>query len=247
MKYNIENCSGSVESSVRAQLGGAYRIELCSALEVGGLTPSYGLMKKAREAVSIKINAMIRPRGGDFLYSEREIEEMIEDIRVAKSLKMDGVVFGCLTPDGNVDVPLMKRLMAECEGLDVTFHRAFDMCADLSTALEDVISVGCNRILSSGGCQTAPEGVEVLAKLVKQAGDRIIIMPGSGVNAGNIKTLLEITGAKEYHLSGSTVYDSGMVYRNPKVNMGGTVVIDEYGIKMTDTAKIKAAVDEVNS
>ncbi|MBQ7222773.1 MAG: copper homeostasis protein CutC [Bacteroidales bacterium] len=247
MKYNIENCSGSTESCVRAQSGGAYRIELCSALEVGGLTPSYGLMKRAREAVTIKINAMIRPRCGDFLYSEREIAEMIEDIHVARVLKMDGVVFGCLTPKGQVDIPLMKRLMAECKGLDVTFHRAFDMCSDLSKALEDVISVGCNRILSSGGAQTAPEGVDNLAKLVKQADNRIIIMPGSGVNAGNIHTLLEITGAKEYHLSGMSIYDSGMVYRNPKINMGGTTLVDEYGTRMTDTAKIKAAVDAVNA
>ncbi|WP_298527666.1 copper homeostasis protein CutC [uncultured Porphyromonas sp.] len=247
MEYRIENCAGSAESARRAQLGGAYRIELCAGLPEGGTTPSYGEIVAARRAVDIKLNVIIRPRAGDFLYTPIEVEAMLEDIKMARQLGVDGIVVGCLTPDGEVDKPLLRRFVEASGDLPVTFHRAIDVCRDPSAALEDIIKAGCARVLTSGGKATALEGAEVIAQLVKQAGDRIIIMPGAGVTPENIAELARITGAKEFHFTGRVPEPSPMRYRHEGVSMGGTVTIDEYAYLFTDPIKISGALEALAS
>lgn len=243
MEYRIENCANSAESAVRAEVGGAYRVELCAGMPEGGTTPSYGEIRAAREAIGIKLNVIIRPRGGDFCYTPRELEAMCYDIEIARSLGVDGLVFGCLTPSGAVDKDAMKRLMTVAHDTPVTFHRAIDMCRDMGEALEDIISLGCRRILTSGGAATALDGVERIAQLRHQASERIIIMPGSGVNASNIARLARETGAKEFHFSARIDEPSPMIYRHEGVSMGGTVTIDEYKRPLTSPDKIREALE----
>lgn len=244
--FKIENCANSVESAIAAQQGGAYRVELCAGIPEGGTTPSYGDIAIARQHLDIRLHVIIRPRGGDFLYNALEQEIMLADIRMAKQLKVDGVVFGCLTPEADVDVPLMKRLMHEAEGLSVTFHRAFDMVRCPEQALEDIIDLGCHRILTSGGKANVELGIDRLKKLQQQAAGRIIIMPGCGVNPDNVARLAEVTGCREFHFSGRKSVESGMLFRNPEVSMGGTVKIEEYSRDVTDPDRIAAAVNILN-
>lgn len=241
MEYRIENCAGSAESARRAQLGGAYRIELCAGLPEGGTTPSYGEILATRRAVDIQLNVIIRPRAGDFLYSPLEVEAMLSDIQMARQLGVDGIVVGCLTPEGEVDKPLLRRFVEASAGLPVTFHRAIDVCRDPARALEDIIEAGCARVLTSGGKATALEGAETIAQLVRQAGDRIIIMPGAGVTPENIAELARRTGAREFHFTGRVPEPSPMRYRHEGVSMGGTVTIDEYAYLFTDPQKIASA------
>lgn len=238
----IEICANSVESAIKAQEAGAYRVELCAGIPEGGTTPSFGDMRMARQSLNTtKLHVIIRPRGGDFLYSSLEQEIMLHDIKVARQLGVDGVVFGCLTADGQVDMPLMKRLMNAVGDMSVTFHRAFDMCNDPKDALEKIISLGIQRILTSGQEATAEKGIPLLKELVTKADGRIIIMPGCGVNAGNIRKIAEQTGATEFHFSGRSSVASEMIFRNTKVSMGGTVKIEEYLREVTDPEKVKAA------
>ena len=242
-KSKIEICANSVESAVKAQEGGAYRVELCAGIPEGGTTPSFGDIRMARQLLQqTKLHVIIRPRGGDFLYSQLEQEIMLHDIKVARQLGVDGVVFGCLTAEGNVDIPAMKKLMNAVGDMSVTFHRAFDMCRNPKEALEQIIELGCNRILTSGLEVNAVKGIPMLKELVMQANERIIIMPGCGVNPTNILQIAEETGATEFHLSGRSSYESGMIYRNPKVSMGGTVKIEEYKKDITNPDIVKAAV-----
>jgi copper homeostasis protein len=166
---------------------------------------------------------------------------MLHDIKVAKQLGADGVVFGCLTAEGNVDIPAMKKLMNAVGEMNVTFHRAFDMCRNPQEALEQIIELGCTRILTSGQEANAVKGIPLLKELVKQADGRIIIMPGCGVNPNNILQIAEETGASEFHFSGRTAQESGMIFRNTKVSMGGTVKIEEYQKDVTDPDIVKAA------
>lgn len=238
--YRFEICANSVASCIAAQEGGADRVELCAGIPEGGTTPSYGMIRSAREAIGIALNVIIRPRGGDFLYSEIEIQEMLYDIRVAKDLGADGLVFGCLTKDGAVDMTVMKRLMEEAGELPVTFHRAFDHCSDPMQALEDIIDLGCTRILTSGCMPTAIAGADLIAELVRKAGDRIIIMPGCGVNEGNIAGLAKSTGAKEFHFSAREPVESGMTFRNPDVTMGSEE--DPYGTVRTTSKRVAATI-----
>lgn len=195
----FEICANSAESCVAAQQGGAHRVELCAGMPEGGTTPSLGEIKVARKLIDIRLHVIIRPRGGDFLYTPSELEIMEEDIRAARQAGADGVVFGCLTPEGELDKPAMQRLMEASKGLSVTFHRAFDYVKSPREALEELIGMGVNRVLTSGQMPTAMEGAPLLAELVKQAGDRIIIMPGCGVNEHNIAELARVTGADEFH------------------------------------------------
>lgn len=196
----IEVCCTSMADVISARDGGAVRVELCSAIEVGGLTPSAGLIVGAvRERGMMRINVLIRPRGGDFIYTTRELAVMEADIEAAKAAGADGVVIGALTPDGAVDMTAMRRLLAHCQGMDVTFHRAFDDCADPRLALEQVIELGIPRLLTSGCRPTAPEGARIIAGLIRQAAGRIVIMPGSGVTPADITELEAITGATEFH------------------------------------------------
>lgn len=245
-KSKIEICANSVESAVKAQQAGAYRVELCAGIPEGGTTPSFGEIRMARQLLTqTKLHVIIRPRGGDFLYSPLEQEIMLHDIKVSRQLGADGVVFGCLTAEGNVDMPLMKKLMNAVGDMSVTFHRAFDMCRNPKEALENIIELGIDRILTSGQEATAEKGIPLLKELVAQADGRIIIMPGCGVNAGNIRKIAEETGASEFHFSGRSTVESGMMFRNKKVSMGGTVKIEEYLKDVTDPDKVKAALAEL--
>ena len=243
--YRFEICANSVASCKAAQEGGADRVELCAGIPEGGTTPSYGMIATARKNISIGLNVIIRPRGGDFLYSEDEIQEMIEDIRTAKSLGADGLVFGCLKADGSVDMEVMKRLMDAAGDTPVTFHRAFDHCSDPYQALEDIISCGCCRILTSGCRPTALEGAELLAELVKKAGDRIIIMPGCGIKEGNIAEIARLSGAREFHFSARESVESGMIFRNPQVAMGSED--DPYGTVQTTARRVAATIEPLKS
>ena len=244
-KYKIEICANSVESAIEAQRGGAYRVELCAGIPEGGTTPSYGEIKMARELLSIRLHVIIRPRGGDFLYTPLEQSIMLHDIDMARQLGADGVVFGCLTPDGDIDLPLMERLMKASEGMSVTFHRAFDMCRNPRKALEKIIALGCDRILTSGQQATAEKGISLLKELNVQADGRIIIMPGCGVNSDNIRKIAEETGASEFHFSGRSSIESKINYRNPAVSMGGTVKIEEYSREITDHTKVEKAIGKL--
>ena len=187
---------------------------MCDNPSEGGTTPSYGFIKAAREKLSVELYAMIRPRGGDFLYSDEEFEIMKQNIAVCKELGCDGVVLGILTPEGNVDKKRCRQLIEYAYPLGVTFHRAFDRIKDPLQSIEDIIELGCERILTSGLCTKAIDGVELIKQLVLRADDRIIIMPGSGVTADNIILLAESTGATEFHSSASLFADSGMKYKN---------------------------------
>lgn len=245
--YKFEVCANSVESCVEAQRGGADRVELCAGIPEGGTTPSYGDIVMARKLlITTKLHVIIRPRGGDFLYSDLEREIMLEDVRMARRLGVDGVVFGVLTSDGDIDMDFMRQLMAESEGMSVTFHRAFDVCRDPFVALEQIIELGCDRILTSGQMPKAEDGVDLLKQLVEKAGDRIIIMPGCGVNAGNIAKIAQITGAKEFHFSARSKHESGMQFRKSRVSMGGSVMIDEYSRDVTDELIVKDIIAKLN-
>lgn len=241
--YRFEICANSTASCKAAQEGGADRVELCSGIPEGGTTPSFGMIRKARESIGIGLNVIIRPRGGDFLYSKDELDEMAYDIRAAKELGADGLVFGCLTKEGNVDMEAMAMLMKAADGLPVTFHRAFDHSSDPFQALEDIIGLGCARILTSGCRPTAMEGADLLASLVKKAGDRIIIMPGCGVNEGNIAEIARLSGAREFHFSAREPVESGMIFRNPDVAMGSED--DPYGIVRTTAARVAATINSL--
>lgn len=214
-------------------------MELCAAIPEGGTTPSYGDIALARELLQIKLHVIIRPRGGDFLYSPLEHRIMLKDIENAHRLGADGVVIGCLTPEGEVDMARNRELMNAAAGMSVTFHRAFDMCRDPYDSLERIIELGCDRLLTSGQQPRAEDGIELLQELVGKAGDRIIIMPGSGVNANNIAKLAKETGAREFHLSARESVESGMIYRNPNLKMGGErIFIDEYAQQVTSAEKV---------
>lgn len=196
----IEVCCTSMADVIAARDGGAVRVELCSGIEVGGLTPSAGLVVGAvREKGMMRVNVLIRPRAGDFVYSTRELAVMEADIEAAKAAGADGVVTGALTPRGDVDIAAMHRLLKHCKGLDVTFHRAFDECRDPASSLEQIIGLGIPRLLTSGTEATAAEGADIIAALVRQAAGRIAIMPGSGINPQNIAQVEALTGAPEYH------------------------------------------------
>lgn len=241
LKFEI--CTNSAESCLAAQQGGAHRVELCAGIPEGGTTPSLGEMKVARRLLTTtQLFPIIRPRGGDFLYTEMEQEAMIADIRAARDLGADGVVIGCLTPEGELDLELMKRLQDAAGEMVVTCHRAFDMCRDPEKALEELISIGIPRVLTSGQQPTAEQGIPLLARLVKQAAGRITIMPGCKVNADNILKIRKETGAQEFHFSARSGRESRMQYRNPNVSMGGTVKIDEYWQDLSDAGKVAATI-----
>lgn len=197
----IEVCATSLFDVEQAVEGGASRVELCSALELGGITPSYGLIKQVLERCRIKTNILIRARGGDFVYTKEEIDTMIEDIRMCKRLGVNGVVIGALTSDGDIDIEAVRRMVdAAKPELEVTFHRAFDRAGNPHEALEQIISLGCDTLLTSGQQEESAEyGVKLLAELVKQSNSRITIMPGKGVRTSNIDYIEKISGATQFH------------------------------------------------
>ena len=240
----IEVCAFSLESCLAAEKGDANRIELCGSMYEGGTTPSAGLIQVVKQRVNIEIHAMIRPRGGDFCYSDDEISVMQADIRIAKELGCEGVVLGILLPDGQVNIAQTKALVTLAKPMKVTFHRAIDMTPNYLKALEDIIETGCDRILTSGQKNTAIEGIENIINLLKQANGRIEIMAGSGVNANNAQTLIH-TGVNALHLTGKSIRDSEMIYRKEGIAMGGLAEVPEYEIVYSDCEKIRAVVERL--
>ncbi|XP_059890263.1 copper homeostasis protein cutC homolog isoform X1 [Delphinus delphis] len=214
--FLMEVCVDSVESAVNAERGGADRIELCSGLVEGGTTPSMGVLQVVKQYVQIPVFVMIRPRGGDFLYSDREVEVMKADIRLAKLYGADGLVFGALTEDGHIDKELCMSLIAICRPLPVTFHRAFDMVHDPMAALETLLTLGFERVLTSGCDISALEGLPLIKRLIDQAKGRIVVMPGGGITDRNLQRILEGSGATEFHCSARLARDSGMKFRTQK-------------------------------
>ena len=198
-KLSLEICVESLESAMAAACGGADRIELCEELSLGGVTPNSSLASEARKRLKIPIHCMIRPRGGDFCYSTEEFARMKNEIAIAKGCGMDAVVLGVLTSDGRVDTQRTKELVELARPLPVTFHRAFDAASSFSAAMEEVIVAGAARILTSGGAASANAGRSVLAELVRRAGDRITIMPGSGITPANLAGIVRDTRAVEFH------------------------------------------------
>jgi copper homeostasis protein len=216
----IEVCVDSVASAVAAERGGAARVELCSDLAEGGITPSTGLIELVREKISIGLQVMIRPRGGDFFYSEDEIEIMRRDIAAAKKLGADGVVLGVLCANGGIDIDRTRKLIEFARPLNVTFHRAFDMSADLFRALDEICSAGADRLLTSGGEQLCDQGADMIARLVRAADGRITIMAVGGIGHSNAANIIDRTNVGEIHVGLSSPLASPMLYRNPRVSMG---------------------------
>ncbi len=216
----VEVCVDSVASAAAAERGGAARVELCGSLIEGGITPSAGLIEMTRAAVSVDLHVMIRPRGGDFFYDAEEFETMRRDIAVAKQLGANGVVFGILEVHGNVDVARTRQLATAARPLTVTFHRAFDMTADLLQALDDICATGADRVLTSGGESTSLEGEETIAQLVRRAQGRIVIMAGSGLKPETARSLVDHTGVREIHVGLRSAIPSPMLHRNPRISMG---------------------------
>jgi copper homeostasis protein len=223
--YRLEICAFNLASALVAQQTGADRVELCAGPEEGGTTPSRGTISMARELLRIPMYPIIRPRGGDFLYSDEEFGVMVRDIDYCKKMGCNGVVFGILLTDGTVDVARCARLVEMAYPMGVTFHRAFDWAANPFEAMETVIQLGCERILTSGGRPTASEGAELIDQLVRAADERIVIMPGSGVRASNIVALAEKTGACEFHTSARILKASSMDYVNPAMKENQSVVL----------------------
>jgi len=215
----IEVCVDSVASAIAAERGGAARVELCSDLLEGGITPSAGLIATVRSKISIGLHPIIRPRPGDFCYSKEEIEIIRRDIEIAKDLGADGVVLGILDPEGNVNVERTRELVELARPLSTTFHRAFDMSSDLLRALESVCQTGADRILTSGGEQTSLEGIDAIASLVRAAQGRVAIMAGGGIGHKDAPAIIERTGVQEIHVGLSSSVESSMRYRNPKVSI----------------------------
>ncbi|MFZ0814936.1 MAG: copper homeostasis protein CutC [Candidatus Sulfotelmatobacter sp.] len=219
---SIEVCVDSLASALAAQRGGAARIELCGALLEGGITPSAGSIELARTGISIGLQVMIRPRGGDFCYTDEEFETMRRDISVAKRMGADGIALGVLKTSGDVDVERTRELVELARPLNVTFHRAFDMSADFSRALEDVCSTGADRLLTSGGESTVEQGAPVIERLVKAARGRIAIMACGGIVEHNAARIIKQTGVREIHVGLRRPAASPMLYQNPRISMGAT-------------------------
>lgn len=248
-EFKFEICANSVESCLAAQEGGADRVELCAGIPEGGTTPSYGEIKLARKLLTkTKLHVIIRPRGGDFLYTPLELERMEEDIRICRELGVDGVVFGCLTEEGEIDREANRRLVELARPMSVTFHRAFDRTADPMKALEDIISLGCNRILTSGQQPKAIDGINLLAQLEKKLKEYplppIQLLAGSGVNEENIREIFDATGIHEYHFSARVNVVSKMKHYNHEVYMGAKGA-DESNSLVTSAEKVRNTIKQL--
>jgi copper homeostasis protein len=239
MAFKLEICVDSVESAINAQIAGADRVELCDNLIEGGTTPGYGTIVSARNNLDIGLHVIIRPRSGDFLYSDLEYDIMRRDIEACGECGVDGIVTGLLNAGGTVDVERTARLVEFAAPMTVTFHRAFDMCNDPIRGLEDIISTGTVRLLSSGQKDKATEGIELLRQLVILAGDRLIVMPGGGIDESNVAQIASYTMARELHLTGRMEVESGMIFRRPGISMGGIPGIPEFSRKVADPERIR--------
>lgn len=241
----LEICCYSMECAVTAQQNGADRVELCAAPKEGGLTPSYGVLKSVREAVTIPVHPIIRPRGGDFCYSAGEFDAMLEDVVRVRELGFPGLVIGLLDEDANVDMPRMRQIMAAAKGMAVTFHRAFDMCKNPIQAFENLSELGVARILTSGQQSTAEKGLQLIMELKGHSGVPII-MAGAGVRASNLKTFLN-AGVEELHSSAGKWTPSPMRYRNTGLSMSTDAEADEYSRYSVDgesVAVMKSMIDQ---
>jgi copper homeostasis protein len=221
MSLTLEVCAFNLQSSVIAEKAGAKRVELCENPADGGTTPSYGTIKQTREKISIALYPIIRPRGGNFFYDEEEFAIIKQDILLCKQLGCDGISTGVHTQYGEIDTERLKRIVEWAYPMGVTCHRVFDATPDPMKALEDIITCGCERILTSGQKSSAPEGIDLLARLVQQAAGRIIIMPGAGVRSSNIETLINGTGATEFHTSARITAPDPVTFRNPAITDAG--------------------------
>jgi copper homeostasis protein len=245
MKYKIEICVDTVESAIEAQNAGADRIELCNNLLEGGTTPGFGTICSARNNLTIGLNVIIRPRGGDFLYSDLDFDIMRRDIDSCGECGVDGIVLGILEPDGSIDIERTAKLIEFARPMSATFHRAFDMCNDPFRGLEDVIATGADRLLTSGQKNRANEGVGLINKLITAADDRIIIMPGSGINDSNIVRIAQCSGAKEFHLTGRKVIKSGMSYRKQDISLRAGSYISDFSRKVADYDMIRSIISNL--
>jgi copper homeostasis protein len=235
----LEACVDSVESALAAEAGGADRLELCDDLLEGGTTPSAGMLAVCRGRVRLPLHVLIRPRGGDFLYSDVETEVMRRDVLAAKAAGADGVVLGALRADGTVDAERVALLAAAARPLDVTFHRAIDVCRDAAEALETLVALGLDRVLTSGQAPTALEGADAIASLVRRAAGRIAILAGGAIDESNVREIVARTGATEVHVRGTRVVESEMSFRNPRVRFRKTAVGAEEERSVTDTGRIR--------
>lgn len=245
-KIVLEVCVDSLESAINAQNGGANRIELCSNLNIGGTTPTQGLLELIKEYISIEVYAMIRPRGGDFYYTDLEYEVIKKEIENVKKLGVDGIVIGMLLPNGEIDIKRMEEVISLARPLKITFHRAFDKSNNLLKSLECLISLGVDRVLTSGGENYAIDGIDTIKKLVDKSQDKIIIMPGSGINYHNVKDIINFTNVSEVHMSARRLVMSNMQYRNEKINNNGNLIISEHHNFISDYDVIKSIVNLIN-
>lgn len=236
--YTLEVCADSVESVLAAESGGATRIELCRNLVIGGTTPDSGLVKEIRKHSDIRIHILMRPRYGDFLYSDYEFEIMKDEIAMFRELGVQGVVIGMLRPDGHLDIERMRKLKEAAGDMSVTLHRAFDLCADPIEAMEQAIEMGIDTILTSGQKESCVEGAELLAKLHERSAGRIVIQAGAGVDKKAVEYLYQKTGLHAYHMSGKKILNSAMKYRRMGVCMG-LPSISEYELMSTDEDKVR--------
>lgn len=242
----IEIAANSFQSALIADQAGAHRIELCSNLEIGGTTPSPGQILCTKAEVKIPINVLIRPRGGDFIYSSSEMKEISSTIQFCKEVGVNGIVIGFITKDGCVDISKTEEILTLAGDMDVTFHRAFDQCLDQEKALSDLIDLGIPRVLTSGGKNSVSEGVKQLQSLVKLAGENIIVMPGGGINENNILDLFEYTQAKEFHLSAKIDIKSEMEYRNKSLTLVNLDDIHDYNYLQTNGEKIEKLIKRIS-
>lgn len=238
----IELCVEGIDGLLAAQAAGADRVELCASLVEGGITPSLGTVRAALELATVPFHVIVRPRGGDFLYSEAEYRSMLADVSALADLGVAGVVVGCLSADGTIDETRMSELVCAAGSLNVTCHRAFDMTRDPTEALEALIRCKVGRVLTSGQRDTALEGADLLAELVRQAGERIIILGCGGLDPDNIAEVLGKTGLREMHFAALADMPSAMRYRNPRVGMGGSDLDREYRTTVTDKTLVAATI-----
>lgn len=246
-RFQFEICANGVESCLAAQQGGADRVELCAGIPEGGTTPSYGEILIARKLLkTTRLHVIIRPRGGDFVYTSLELERMAADIDMARQLGCDGVVLGCLTADGDIDREANAFLLSRAEGMSVTFHRAFDRCRQPMEALEDIIGMGFDRILTSGQQPNAEQGIPLLRELQQRAGDRIVIMAGCGVNEQNIVRIQQETGIKEFHFSARESVPSHSRYFNPAIYMGRPGA-DECALNLTTARRVRETIEKLKA
>lgn len=239
MNFKLEICVDSVESAVNAQEAGADRVELCDNLSEGGTTPGFGTIISARNNLFIDINVIIRPRGGDFLYSDIEYDIMRRDIEICGENGINGIVLGILHAGGAIDLERTSKLIELAAPMTVTFHRAFDMCSDPVQGIEDIIASGAVRLLTSGQKDNAKDGVELIRQMAIQTGERMIIMPGGGIDETNIAFIASTTKTREFHLTGRKTIDSQMIFRRQGISMGSIPGSNEFTRKVADAGRIR--------